>query len=97
MGLTTGLTDAACLSDALVLRISGKADDDILDRYSQARKKVFDEVSNPISQHFKNIVQSSSEMVAEHEKNLFKRLNEDDEFARKGLMSNYNLLTRLTC
>lgn len=94
MGLTTGLTDAAALGDALVARIKGDAGDEILERYSAERKKVFDAVSNPTSQQFKKIAQSTPEEVAELEKTYFKRLNDDEEFAKAGLMSTYRLLTR---
>ncbi len=95
MGLTTGLTDAAALSDALIARIKGKADDEILDKYAEERKRIFETVSNPTSQRFKKVVQSSAEEVAELEKTYFKRLNEGEDFAAEGLLSSYRLLTRL--
>jgi 2-polyprenyl-6-methoxyphenol hydroxylase-like FAD-dependent oxidoreductase len=97
MGLTTGLTDAAALSDALIARISGKAGDEILDEYSDCRRKVFDEVTNPVSQRMKKLVQATPNEVEDLERTYFKKLSEDDAFASEGLMASYKLLTRLSC
>ena len=49
-GLTSGLLDAAALSDALVAIHNGKASADALDYYAAERRKVFTAVVNPLSQ-----------------------------------------------
>jgi 3-(3-hydroxy-phenyl)propionate hydroxylase/6-hydroxy-3-succinoylpyridine 3-monooxygenase len=48
-GLMGGLNDAFALSEALAAVVQGRADDALLDRYSEARRKVFDQVTSPVS------------------------------------------------
>ena len=47
MGLTTGIWDSCILSDILAAVIQGGETDDILDRYSDERRRVFWEISSP--------------------------------------------------
>jgi 3-(3-hydroxy-phenyl)propionate hydroxylase/6-hydroxy-3-succinoylpyridine 3-monooxygenase len=47
LGCTTGLLDAYVLFEALAAVISGAASEEVLDRYSEARHKVFWDVTSP--------------------------------------------------
>jgi 3-(3-hydroxy-phenyl)propionate hydroxylase len=48
-GLMGGLNDAFVLSETLAAVVQGEIGDEYLDRYSELRKKVFDEVTSPVS------------------------------------------------
>ncbi len=48
-GLMGGMYDSFLLTHCLTAVIEGHAPDDILDRYSQARRDVFDRVTSPVS------------------------------------------------
>src|SRR5438874_2416432 len=48
-GLMGGLYDSFALSEALAAVVHGKAGDEILDRYSESRRKIYLEVTSPIS------------------------------------------------
>lgn len=48
-GLMGGMYDSFLLAECLTAVIKGRAPDAILDRYSQARREVFDRVTSPVS------------------------------------------------
>jgi len=56
LGLTGGVIDADNLSDVLGAVIAGRADDSVLDFYSQERRRVFVEVTSPMSTNFKRLL-----------------------------------------
>jgi 2-polyprenyl-6-methoxyphenol hydroxylase-like FAD-dependent oxidoreductase len=56
LGLTGGVIDADALSDALGAVIRGRADESVLDFYSQERRRVFVEVTSPMSTNFKRLL-----------------------------------------
>jgi 2-polyprenyl-6-methoxyphenol hydroxylase-like FAD-dependent oxidoreductase len=55
-GLVGGLYDCYVLSEALAAVIRGQVGEDVLDRYSELRRKVFLEVASPISTESKRLV-----------------------------------------
>jgi 6-hydroxy-3-succinoylpyridine 3-monooxygenase len=55
-GLVSGLYDSYVLTDALVAVMKGQIGEDVLDRYSELRRKVFLELASPISTETKRLV-----------------------------------------
>jgi 2-polyprenyl-6-methoxyphenol hydroxylase-like FAD-dependent oxidoreductase len=49
LGLTGGIVDIGGLSDCLIGIYEGKADDTILDKYSDVRREKFQTVTDPVS------------------------------------------------
>jgi len=49
MGLTGGIADVGSLYDSLLGIHTGQADDSILDKYDEIRRKIWHEVINPVS------------------------------------------------
>ena len=49
MGLTGGIADVGSLCDCLVGIHNGKADDSILDKYDEVRRRIWHDVIDPIS------------------------------------------------
>jgi len=60
-GLVSGMLDSMVLSEALAAVIQGRADDTILDRYSDDRRRVFNEVATPSSSETKRLVFHSTD------------------------------------
>ncbi|MFE7422111.1 FAD-dependent oxidoreductase [Rhodococcus sp. NPDC057529] len=56
LGLTTGMLDSFLLSEALAAVVQGRADDDILDRYADERKTVFDGITSPTAIRNKDLI-----------------------------------------
>jgi 2-polyprenyl-6-methoxyphenol hydroxylase-like FAD-dependent oxidoreductase len=57
MGLTTGIWTGMILSDALGAVIAGEADAEILDRYSDERRRIFWELTSPIATECKRLLE----------------------------------------
>lgn len=49
MGLTGGIVDIGGLYDCLIGIYEGKADESILDKYDEVRRRIYEEVINPVS------------------------------------------------
>jgi 2-polyprenyl-6-methoxyphenol hydroxylase-like FAD-dependent oxidoreductase len=94
-GLTTGITDAACLGDALVAALQGICGQEILQEYADRRRKVFLEVSNPRSIEAKRKAQSDPNDLSDADKEFYRRMNEDDEFQIDGMKGSMALQTLL--
>ncbi len=60
-GLMGGLYDTFALSEALAAVVHGKASDEILDRYSEQRIKIYHEVISPISSESLRLVFNSGD------------------------------------
>ena len=93
--MTTGITDAACLGDALVGVLKGLIDDTILQTYADVRRKVFLEISNPRSIEAKRKAQSDPENLSDADKEFYRRMKEDDEFQIEGMKGSMVLQTLL--
>jgi len=93
-GLTTGITDAACLGDALVAVLQGH-DESWLQKYADLRRKVFLEVSNPRSIEAKRKAQSDPDNLSDADKEFYRLMNEDDQFQIDGMKSSMMLQTLL--
>jgi 2-polyprenyl-6-methoxyphenol hydroxylase-like FAD-dependent oxidoreductase len=94
-GLTTGITDAACLGDALVAVMQGYDDDSLLQTYSDVRRMVFLQVSNPRSIEAKRKAQSDPDNLSDADKEFYRRMNEDDQFQIDGMKATMVLQTLL--
>ncbi len=70
LGLTSGLYDAYVLHEALAAVIHGEADEGVLDRYSEERRRAFLEHASPEASNFKRMVyhaKSDEELQAQLE------------------------------
>ena len=83
--MTTGVTDAACLGDALVAVMQGIADDSLLQTYLDLRRKVFLEISNPRSIKAKRKAQSDPDNLSDADKEFYRKMNEDENFQIEGM------------
>jgi 2-polyprenyl-6-methoxyphenol hydroxylase-like FAD-dependent oxidoreductase len=93
--LTTGITDAACLGDALVAVMQGHADDSLLQTYSDLRRKVFLEISNPRSIEAKRKAQSDPENLSDEDKEFYRKMREDEQYQIEGMKGTMVLQTLL--
>jgi 2-polyprenyl-6-methoxyphenol hydroxylase-like FAD-dependent oxidoreductase len=94
LGLTSGLLDADVLGDALPAVIKQAADDDLLDRYAEERRRVFVEVTGPTAaENIRRLKETDPEKKrADNER--FRRLRDDSEFQREALTFTYKLVGR---
>lgn len=92
-GLTTGMTDAGCISDALALVIQGKTPEEFLQKACDKRHEVFATVSNPGSQNFKRMVQQDPENISAEDMDFFGKLQTDPDFQRTALLGVMRLYT----
>jgi 3-(3-hydroxy-phenyl)propionate hydroxylase len=56
LGLTSGLFDSYVLSEALAAVVNGQAGDEVLDLYSEQRRKAFLDYASPTASAFKGLV-----------------------------------------
>lgn len=61
MGLTSGLFDVEVLVEALPAVASGSAPEEVLDRYSRARRAAFLDIASPAATGFKQLVYDTSD------------------------------------
>ena len=94
-GLTTGMTDAGCNSDALIAVISGQAAEQTIQEACDIRHEIWASISNPGSQNFKRIVQQDPDNICQEDIKFFKRLNDDVEFQRSALLGSLRIHTPL--
>lgn len=94
-GLTTGMTDAGCISDALIAVIGGQASEQTLQEACEIRHQIWATISNPGSQNFKRIVQQDPDNISQEDMDFFKRLNDDVEFQRSALLGSLRIHTPL--
>ena len=101
-GLMGGLYDSFLLSEALAAVVKGITDDRILDRYSEERRKVFDEVTSPVStESFRLVFNSDDEQrFANDLKRLKERVGDPAEMRKfasvPALLETRSLLTGRT-
>jgi 2-polyprenyl-6-methoxyphenol hydroxylase-like FAD-dependent oxidoreductase len=91
LGLTSGLLDGDLLGDALPAVINGAADD-LLDRYSEERRRVFLEITGPTAKENKRRMTESDpeRKKADHER--LQQLHNDKAFQRTALTMTYKLV-----
>jgi len=89
MGLTSGAFDALALVTALGAVIEGKEKEDILDFYSQERRRVFLEVASPTAQQTKNRIQQSDIEKQREDAAAFQAVAADPEIMRAGMSGSF--------
>ena len=93
-GLTSGMFDVFVLYEALVAVIHGEAGDDVLDRYSEERRRVFVEFASPQAIEYKRLIYHSHDPVRlEQDLQSLRRLASDRDFLIKRLLFTRNLET----
>jgi 2-polyprenyl-6-methoxyphenol hydroxylase-like FAD-dependent oxidoreductase len=92
-GLTTGMTDAGCIAEALGLVINGQKPESFLQAACDKRLGVFRDISNPGSQRFKRVVQEDPDTMPAEDITFFKRLREDPAFVQQSLLGTLALYT----
>jgi 2-polyprenyl-6-methoxyphenol hydroxylase-like FAD-dependent oxidoreductase len=81
LGLTSGLFDIFVLYEALAAVIQGEARDDVLDRYSAERRRVFLEYASPRASENKRLIYHSRDPVRlEEDLKRLRRLETDKDF-----------------
>jgi len=81
LGLTSGLFDTYVLYEALAAVIHGAADDAILDRYSQERRRIFLDYASPRASENKRLIYHSSDPARlEQDLRVLRRLQTDRDF-----------------
>ncbi len=94
LGLTSGLLDADLLGDALPAVIKGAADDDLLDRYAQERRRVFLEVTGPAAAENIRRIKERDPDKKRADLARFVKLRDDRQFQREALTFTAKLVSR---
>lgn len=81
LGLTGGIVDVGGLSQCLIGIAEGKANDDILDRYDEVRRKIWHEIINPVSSSNFTRVSSDPDVIGDTDEliQMARRAWEDDQ------------------
>ena len=86
LGLTGGIVDVGGLYDCLVGIYDGKADDSILERYSEVRREKYQTIVNPISsQNLRRLFEDDPETALETDEffKLCQKAEIDADFSRE--------------
>jgi len=92
LGLVGGLVDVGGLSDCLIGLYEGKADDSILDKYDEVRRKKWHELINPISSgNFQRMATADAASLPDTDPfmNMVKRANDDPRIKKELDASGY--------
>lgn len=93
-GLMGGLYDSFVLSEALASVVDGRTGDQVLDRYSEQRLKIYHEVTSPISSESLRLVfNSTDEARLERDLSVLRARKHDPEAMRKFLSAPAGLET----
>ena len=85
-GLMGGIYDSFALSEALAAVVHEKASDEILDRYSESRRKIYLEVTSPVStESLRLVFNSCDEYRLNKDLTLLRNRKNDPEAMRKFL------------
>jgi 6-hydroxy-3-succinoylpyridine 3-monooxygenase len=94
LGLTSGLFDTFVLYDALAAVVKGTADDSVLDRYSEERRRTFLEVASPRASFNKRLLYHTSDPVElETELSKLRAMAADEDLQRTNFMFTKQLET----
>jgi 2-polyprenyl-6-methoxyphenol hydroxylase-like FAD-dependent oxidoreductase len=100
LGLTGGIADVGSLFDCLVGIHQGLADDSILDKYAEIRRKVYFDIINPLSrENFERLWDQDPDTAAEKDEffQICHKAEKDKELAKElalvgFIMSEFSLL-----
>jgi 3-(3-hydroxy-phenyl)propionate hydroxylase len=94
MGLTSGMLDTFVLYDALAAVIGGDASDEVLDRYSEERLRIFSDLASPQASEWKRLVFHSRDPERlEQDLGMLRNVEQDPEARRTGFLSMRDLQT----
>jgi 3-(3-hydroxy-phenyl)propionate hydroxylase len=86
-GLAGGFFDSVALVEALAAVIHGDVSDDVLDLYSEVRRRVFMEISSPVSSERKQLIFESDDPVSlEADLQQYRTITGDRDVMRRYLM-----------
>jgi 2-polyprenyl-6-methoxyphenol hydroxylase-like FAD-dependent oxidoreductase len=85
LGLTTGFWTAMILSDVLGAVIAGEAEESILDRYSEDRRRIFWDVVSPTAAHNKQALEEPDLEKRRANAEMMRAAASDPAIARAGL------------
>lgn len=80
MGLTGGIADVGSLYDSLVGIHTGQADDSILDKYDEIRRKIWHDIIDPVSSNnMRRLIDLDADTAVENDPflHLLKRMETD--------------------
>ena len=92
-GLSTGMTDAGCIAEALSLVVNGQKPESFLQAACDARLRVFRDISNPGSQRFKSMVQEDPNNMPTEDIQFFEKLHNDKVFQKEFLLGGMRMHT----
>ena len=94
LGLTSGLFDTFVLYDAVAAVVKGTADDSVLDRYAEERRRTFLEIASPRASANKQFLYHTSDPVElETELAKLRAMAADDDLARTNFLFTKQLET----
>lgn len=91
MGLTGGICDAGGLADCLIGVLRKGCDDSLLDKYSEIRKRKYDEITNPVSYGNTVALRDADPETAAVAAEPFKTINTSPEARSNMLKGAYEL------
>jgi 4-nitrocatechol/4-nitrophenol 4-monooxygenase len=94
LGLTGGLLDAVCLSNALIAVIRGQRDARVLEAWSHERRRVFLEVTAPMAKENRRRVSERDPEKRRADAARLKALTNDPALARQALLGVFQLIGR---
>jgi 2-polyprenyl-6-methoxyphenol hydroxylase-like FAD-dependent oxidoreductase len=92
LGLTGGLLDALSLSEALIAVIEGRCQSNVLDAWSQERRRVFLEVTAPMAKENRRRISERDPARRQADADRLRRLTDDPALARQALLSVFQLV-----
>jgi 3-(3-hydroxy-phenyl)propionate hydroxylase len=94
LGLTSGMLDTFVLYDALAAVIGGAVGDEVLDRYSEERLRVFTELASPQASEWKRLVFHSDDPERlESDLGMLRTVASDPDSRREGFLGMQALKT----
>jgi 3-(3-hydroxy-phenyl)propionate hydroxylase len=94
LGLTSGMLDTFVLYDALAAVIGGAVGDEVLDRYSEERLRVFTELASPQASEWKRLVFHSDDPERlESDLGMLRTVASDPDARREGFLGMQALKT----
>ncbi len=94
LGLTSGMLDTFVLHDALAAVIGGAVGDEVLDRYSEERLRVFRELASPQASEWKRLVFHSGDRERlEADLAMLRHVAGDPDARRAGFLGMRDLVT----
>jgi 3-(3-hydroxy-phenyl)propionate hydroxylase/6-hydroxy-3-succinoylpyridine 3-monooxygenase len=94
LGLTSGLFDTFVLYDAVAAVVKGTADDSVLDRYAEERRRTFLEIASPRASANKRLLYHTSDPVElETELSKLRAMAADEDLQRTNFMFTKQLET----